>query len=71
MSRSLLYCPHGLRPFHDPDCPACMQDQRDEIEAVELASRDPETVDGWRRDFECWYASRDMLFALHGEEVRE
>jgi hypothetical protein len=66
----LLYCPHGLRPFHDPPCPACLQDQRDEYEAIRIAADDPLTVEEWQREFDDWYASRDMVHALHGDEGR-
>lgn len=46
-------CPHGI----DRDtCPACVQEQYDEHRAVQLAARDPETVDQWRRDLDAWIA---------------
>lgn len=50
----MLRCRHGI----DGDtCPSCMQDRRDEYEAIELAARDHVTVERWRAEFDARLAA--------------
>lgn len=63
-SISTSRCPHGIDAA---TCPACAQEQFDAHVAVQLASRDPQTVDDLRSEFAEWLADIDAQRACWGD----
>ena len=61
-------CPHGIDAG---ECPACAQEQYDRDLAVRTASRDPETVETWRAEFESWLASAVVAIACRDQIPEE
>lgn len=63
-SITITRCPHGIDAA---TCPACAQEQFDTHVAVQLASRDPQTVDDLRFEFEQWLSCPDAQRAIWGD----
>ena len=62
---SIVWCPHGI---DQATCPACAQEQFDAHVAVQLAARDPQTVEELRAEFEAFLADSDACQAYWGDD---